>query len=203
MGVGELCDIRIDQLSDNNGVIKLTFVGTMGEKTVTKTQTRTVLSLNSQAYTIQKNTNAPIINETPEIVTQNILTADGVVTVTNPTYAMTGDGVKEIPYGTVIVQEESEYYDSYTFNGHGWGHLVGMSQWGAFSMAVEGYTYKDILNFYFTDIDIVEAPLDIYEEPEPPIYEDVDVPVYEETEETTDPWQDTTYEETQWSDTGI
>ncbi|MBQ7876198.1 MAG: SpoIID/LytB domain-containing protein [Clostridia bacterium] len=204
MGVGELCDIRIDEMSDNNGVIKLTFVGTLGEKTVTKTQTRTVLSLNSQAYTIEKNTNAPIISEEPEIVTQNILTADGVVTVTNPGFAMTGEGVKQIPYGTVTVQEESEYFDSYTFNGHGWGHLVGMSQWGAFSMAVEGYTYKDILNFYFTDIAIVEAPLDIYEETEPPVYEDVDVPVYEEPENIeTEPWQDTTYEETQWSDTGI
>lgn len=25
-----------------------------------------------------------------------------------------------------------------------------MSQWGAFAMAEKGYTYRDILNFYYT-----------------------------------------------------
>jgi stage II sporulation protein D len=37
----------------------------------------------------------------------------------------------------------------------GYGHGVGMSQWGAEGMADEGYNYKEILKHYFTDIDIV------------------------------------------------
>lgn len=41
-----------------------------------------------------------------------------------------------------------------TFNGHGWGHGVGMSQWGAYQMAKEGKTYKDILEFYYTGVEI-------------------------------------------------
>lgn len=43
---------------------------------------------------------------------------------------------------------------SYTFNGSGWGHSVGMSQWGAYGMARQGFGYEDILKFYFTDIEI-------------------------------------------------
>lgn len=206
MGVGELYDIRVDELSRNNGVIKLTFVGTLGEKSVTKTQTRTVLSLYSQAYEIEKNTDAPVIEEIPEVVTQYVLTADGVTMVTNPQYAMTGEGVKEISYGTTIVQKEVEYYDSYTFMGHGWGHLVGMSQWGAFSMAVSGYTYEDILNFYFTDIMIEKhvtpeiSEDETYTEGDGYIYEEE---TYEPVEDYSEPRQDETDEDTQWSDTGI
>ncbi|MDD6160893.1 MAG: SpoIID/LytB domain-containing protein, partial [Oscillospiraceae bacterium] len=43
---------------------------------------------------------------------------------------------------------------SFTFSGQGWGHNVGMSQWGAYAMAKLGYTYDQILKFYYTDIDV-------------------------------------------------
>ena len=43
---------------------------------------------------------------------------------------------------------------SYTFKGTGWGHSVGMSQWGAYAMAQKGFDYEDILKFYFTGIEI-------------------------------------------------
>lgn len=35
------------------------------------------------------------------------------------------------------------------FTGSGWGHGVGLSQWGAKKMAEQGYTYDQILKFYF------------------------------------------------------
>ena len=43
---------------------------------------------------------------------------------------------------------------SYTFTGSGWGHSVGMSQWGAYGMAQQGFDYEEILKFYFTGIQI-------------------------------------------------
>ncbi len=43
---------------------------------------------------------------------------------------------------------------SFTFKGLGWGHSVGMSQWGAYAMAKQGYTYEEILKFYYTGIEI-------------------------------------------------
>lgn len=43
---------------------------------------------------------------------------------------------------------------SWTFNGAGWGHSVGMSQWGAYAMAKQGFSYEDILKFYFTGIEV-------------------------------------------------
>ena len=37
----------------------------------------------------------------------------------------------------------------------GYGHGVGMSQWGAEGMANEGFNYKEILKHYYTDVEIV------------------------------------------------
>jgi len=37
----------------------------------------------------------------------------------------------------------------------GYGHGVGMSQWGADGMADEGFNYKEILKHYYTDVEIV------------------------------------------------
>ena len=43
----------------------------------------------------------------------------------------------------------------FTITGTGRGHLVGMSQWGAYSMALyHDKTYIDIIKFYFTGVDV-------------------------------------------------
>lgn len=44
--------------------------------------------------------------------------------------------------------------DSVTFTGKGYGHGVGMSQWGAHKMAKEGKKPEDIIGFYFKDVKI-------------------------------------------------
>ncbi|MHB8076209.1 SpoIID/LytB domain-containing protein [Desulfosporosinus fructosivorans] len=46
---------------------------------------------------------------------------------------------------------DSQPYGVYIFDGRGWGHGVGMSQWGAYHMSQLGYNYKDILSFYYSN----------------------------------------------------
>ena len=41
---------------------------------------------------------------------------------------------------------------AFTVRGHGWGHGVGMSQWGAYGYAKHGWDYKQILKHYYTGI---------------------------------------------------
>jgi stage II sporulation protein D len=44
---------------------------------------------------------------------------------------------------------------TYKVEGGGWGHNVGMSQWGAYSMAeVHGMNYAEIICFYYTDVNL-------------------------------------------------
>lgn len=60
-------------------------------------------------------------------------------------------GVKSAAF-TVSYDKES---DLFTFTTWGYGHGVGMSQWGAQILAKEkGYTYKEILQYYYTGVEV-------------------------------------------------
>ena len=64
---------------------------------------------------------------------------------------ITGSGVQTInPYGSGSYQTGT----TFTVTGSGWGHNVGMSQYGAKAMALAGKSYADIINFYFTGVNI-------------------------------------------------
>jgi stage II sporulation protein D len=45
------------------------------------------------------------------------------------------------------------------FTGHGWGHGVGMSQWGANGYAQQGWTYDAILGHYYPGTTLGPAPV--------------------------------------------
>ena len=65
-----------------------------------------------------------------------------------------------IAYETMAVRTLSgvEYArtgaSEYIFTGKGWGHGLGMSQWGAYKMANDGKTFREILKHYYTGIEI-------------------------------------------------
>ena len=42
----------------------------------------------------------------------------------------------------------------YLFSGGGFGHGVGLNQWGALELSKQGWSYEEILNYYYGDIEI-------------------------------------------------
>jgi stage II sporulation protein D len=46
---------------------------------------------------------------------------------------------------------------SYSFTGRGWGHGIGMCQYGAYGLAKMGVKYEAILKHYYTGIDLTKA----------------------------------------------
>jgi hypothetical protein len=46
----------------------------------------------------------------------------------------------------------------FLFSGHGWGHGVGMSQYGAYGYALHGSTYDQILAHYYLGTTLAPAP---------------------------------------------
>ena len=42
----------------------------------------------------------------------------------------------------------------YLFSGGGFGHGVGLNQWGALEQSKQGWTYEEILNYYYGDVEI-------------------------------------------------
>lgn len=51
-----------------------------------------------------------------------------------------------------ITQKDNDIY----ITTKGYGHGVGMSQYGALGMALEGYNYKDILKHYYSGVDLAK-----------------------------------------------
>lgn len=47
--------------------------------------------------------------------------------------------------------------DQVIFKGRGYGHGVGMSQWGAYTMAMDGKKAEDIISHYFSGVSIVKV----------------------------------------------
>jgi SpoIID/LytB domain protein len=58
-------------------------------------------------------------------------------------------------YGASFGAGTAAAQSSFTFSGSGWGHGVGMSQWGARGMAAAGSTYAQILGHYYTGAGVV------------------------------------------------
>ena len=80
--------------------------------------------------------------------------------------ALLGDGGKRVEVEGLAVRWTLDVPDTWfhvervdrpdahgwVFRGRGWGHGVGMSQAGAFGMAVRGSSYREILEHYYTGI---------------------------------------------------
>lgn len=69
----------------------------------------------------------------------------------NP-YIITASGVEFLAASTSDTATDEEVV--YTFTSRGYGHNVGMSQWGAYAMAQQGMTFEDILTFYYPGVEI-------------------------------------------------
>lgn len=57
---------------------------------------------------------------------------------------------------STMIKELEKSEDTYMFSGSGFGHGVGMSQWGAYALAKEGKSPEEIIRYYYRDIEIVK-----------------------------------------------
>ena len=58
---------------------------------------------------------------------------------------------------STMISDIDKREDELIFSGSGYGHGVGMSQWGAYSLANEGKTPEEIVEFYFENIELVKV----------------------------------------------
>lgn len=74
-------------------------------------------------------------------------------TVTAPAAILTDSGLQTVG-GNETTTQPATNTDGWTLSGSGYGHNIGMSQWGAYAMGKLGHTYDEILKFYYTGIEI-------------------------------------------------
>ncbi len=148
--IGSLKNVTIDSTTSSGRVTKMTFHGTEGEYTTKLEKCRTVLELYSQRFIISGDT------------TSAIITTAGVAA--GPYAAQTSEGKKPLYTLRTLngngqineIKLSAEGSQNYSIDGGGYGHGVGMSQWGARGMAENGFTYDKILHYYFTNITLGE-----------------------------------------------
>lgn len=146
---------RITNLPNPSGrITRLDLVGTAGMRTLSKDQVRSFLGLKSTLFKLTPRGGTLVRNGSGIVtsMTQNIMQSLGIgayaqpigIASANETYhIITADGVK-----TVGLDEPSQI-TGYSVEGFGYGHGVGMSQWGAIGMAQAGHTVQEILNYYY------------------------------------------------------
>lgn len=64
-------------------------------------------------------------------------------------------GLKSALFKMEKIYDNNKRLTGVKITGSGWGHGLGLSQWGAGGMAKEGYNYQDILKYYYTGINLV------------------------------------------------
>lgn len=163
---GDIVSVSTKQSALGN-TIELTVVDTAGTSyTISQADTiRSVLGTNSIHFTmttsggVQQQSGYAVAGSDSNVSSLDglyALSGDGTVQpLPSQSYIITADGVKALePAKETPAPNSADRQTTYTFTGTGWGHNVGMSQWGAYAMAKRGYTYEDILKFYYTGITI-------------------------------------------------
>lgn len=160
--IGTVQDMVVSGFTPTGNVLSVTVTDITGKSiTLSREKCRTVLGANSQRFTINGAEAAAGIgvNGTGVLADMNgvsVISGSGTVSRIadgSALYMMTAGGKQPLSAASSGGSDGVKNAD-FVISGSGNGHNVGMSQWGAYAMAKQNYTYEDILNFYFTDIQI-------------------------------------------------
>ena len=148
--IGAIKDLVILEKAPSGRVIKLKATGDKGDCILTKEKTRFVLGLKSQLYEVDATGGFPAANiicasGTASGSIASIITSSGKVDVNGSVYILSASGLSA-PIMSVPKK--------FIFNGRGYGHGIGMSQWGAKAMADKGFKFDEIIKYYFPGIDL-------------------------------------------------
>ncbi len=154
--VGTVTDVEILSTTPNGAVTSLRVTGTGGTKTYTKEGCRTFLGgengMLSQSYIVRRGSGG-VASSTSGLLDMShlyIKSADGMTAFTKDTLHTLGDKP-----GTLSTK--MTYDGLFRFYGRGFGHLVGMSQYGAKGMADAGFKYHEILPHYYRNTELLQA----------------------------------------------
>jgi len=155
--IGNLLSVNILKKSPSNGVLELEFEGDKDSYKVAKETSRLVFgtsNVKSQFYDIETDASVYVVDVDgnkaiktfPEL---RVASGKKANKISNDLNKINVKGKNEIV-------KYSSTPTKYTLNGKGWGHGVGMSQNGAIGMAKEGFSYDEILKWYYTGVEIEE-----------------------------------------------
>lgn len=165
--VGTVTNVYVSEFTALGNVKSVTFEGTSGTVTVKNETCRTIFngvisgkSVRSQRYTISGGSgggsNGYYVNPsggTVSLPDSYVISGNGSVSPYGSSggWVITDQGVEQL---APVSGQKASSGATFTITGTGYGHNVGLSQYGAKAMAENGYTYDQILKFYYTGIDL-------------------------------------------------
>lgn len=149
--IGDVKDITIRSKSTAGRVQELLVSGTKDSVVLVKEKTRAVLgytTIKSMLFNVVKGDTISILSSkglsTNQANTLAVMTAQGPKTLQNEVVVYDGNSHSNKRLASSSGQ--------ITIVGSGFGHGLGMSQWGAKNMADQGLSYESILKHYYTGI---------------------------------------------------
>ncbi len=159
----------VSQFTRNGNVLSVTFEDIAGKKyTFSKDKVRLTsnafgINTHSPRYTISSGevgVTAQSLTGTKTLAPADIVYLLGS-SATSTEYKLSNDtriATDKGLFGLPITPNDSGMF---TVNGRGWGHNVGMSQWGARGMAERGYTYDQILKYYYSGVTVTTGVMPV------------------------------------------
>ncbi|MEW6621749.1 MAG: SpoIID/LytB domain-containing protein [Bacillota bacterium] len=156
INIGQLIDVfygkydyEASMPSTCERITELRLVGNVGSGSLFKEEIRKAFGLRSTKFELKMDSTVYVKNDQGTLIQINVgdnlkaVTAGGAIQELNS--KLNYYVVKNTFYTQQIPKKLSEL----TFDGYGFGHGVGMSQWGARGMAALGYTYREIIEYYY------------------------------------------------------
>ena len=155
--VGDVTDMYVDSYTKAGGVYKLVVVGSLGTAEFTKDDCRNLFALKSQKYTVSRPYTEIEKTETVRVgfseLERPLKYPESPIASGVKKYPRLSDAVKKnVLSGYVEKVIKEKVYSGeeiFVLSGRGFGHGLGMSQWGAQGMAQAGYNFEEILLHYF------------------------------------------------------
>ena len=172
--IGDVVSVQVTRRHATGAVAEVTFVGTNGKASFSKSSILSVLglksfvfALNDEAFVWTRDGQAVVTDASVSVIgadsteqelnTVCVIGADGTVTESSASDIRISNGTTvAMPQGTVSEGWTDDPVNSGTVHiaGSGWGHGVGMPQTSAKNMAELGYTCEDILHYYYEGTEI-------------------------------------------------
>jgi len=146
--IGSIVGIKVLKLSENERVMQLGVLGTKGMHTLEKDAIRSTLGSSKfySTYFTLENAGGTVSSNSA---------AKPRETVSNSNLNNTFDKLNSFVDEKVVSSgQEFVSGSTFVFSGKGNGHGIGLSQYGANGMAKKGYSFEDIIKYYFKGVSI-------------------------------------------------
>ncbi|WP_170291925.1 SpoIID/LytB domain-containing protein [Heliobacterium mobile] len=152
---GDVKSLRIAETSPSGRVTRLEVIGTKGIISVDKTKVRQLVDTPSTKFTISGSggsgsADLQVLSNGSSGVTKTTVATTGSYQLKSSGLAvLTATATAISAEGTTTLSGSSSTANEFILDGYGFGHGVGMSQWGAMGLAKAGKKYNDIIEHYY------------------------------------------------------